>query len=157
MNLCFKSSLAVGLCTDTLERTWQMSTQWKYHIILGGAEGDPLLESEDTGKEMVRPIVKYLTVLSCKVSIYLSTPTVSHIKVCACQVHRFWWICSDNWVVLADQLVGFQCLTERQLHTHKTGVFIEARLHKLLEGLAVRALQGGWGVFGDEEEDPHGM
>ena len=41
--------------------------------------------------------------------------------------------------------------------THKPGLLVEAGLHKLLQRLAVVALQGGWVVLWDEEEHLHGV
>ena len=40
---------------------------------------------------------------------------------------------------------------------YESGVFVEAGLHELLEGLAVLALQRGWAVLGNQEQDAHGV
>ena len=41
--------------------------------------------------------------------------------------------------------------------THIVGVFVEANLHKLLEGLGEAARQLGWVVLGNEEQHAHGV
>lgn len=42
-------------------------------------------------------------------------------------------------------------------HTYKSRIFVQAQVHKLLEGLGEFTVEAGWGVFGDVEEDSHGV
>lgn len=47
--------------------------------------------------------------------------------------------------------------TRSARNTYESGIFVEARLHKLFEGFAVGALQRRGRVFRDVEEHTHGV